>query len=214
MGQTVDIGARIELVPMDPHFHDVTISLYRQETESGPAYLLHTYSKFEGVEGRLQSVKQTMVALGGLEDVPDSGSGLLRFPCGTGHEFACKRLFLESIKADPDGPIEIRPLTTLDKKSGLSIQVVSLGKGVYRVAAEGDHKDKERRVSVIVNGLRKLGEMLGVEGSPDQVAFPCGSPHDALVGVLLVRAPNVRAIVREEEMAATRGVLAAPSQQE
>ena len=26
MGQIVDIGKRIELVPMDPHFHDITIA--------------------------------------------------------------------------------------------------------------------------------------------------------------------------------------------
>ena len=32
MGQTVDIGKRIELVPMDSHFHDITIALYQQGT--------------------------------------------------------------------------------------------------------------------------------------------------------------------------------------
>ena len=33
MGQTLDIGKRIELVPMDPHFHDITIALYQQGQE-------------------------------------------------------------------------------------------------------------------------------------------------------------------------------------
>ncbi len=211
MGQTVDIGTRIELVSMDPHFHDITISLYYQESARGPIYLLHTYSRLDRAGARVDSVKKRMIALGGLQEVPESG--LLRFACGAGHAFACKRLFLESCKEDPDGPIEIRPLTTLDKKSGLDIRVISLGNGAYQVTAEGDHKDKDRRISVVVNGLRKLGEMSGVEGRPDQVAFPCGASHDALVGLLLVRAPNVRAIVREQEMAAARGVLAAPSQQ-
>lgn len=212
MGQTLDIGTRVELVPMDPHFHDITISLYRQAREGGPAYLLHTYSRLEGADGRLQAAKKGMITLGGVEEDPERE--LLCFPCGTGHEFACRRLFLESCKADPKGPVDIRPLTTLDKKSGLDIRVVGLGDGAYQVTTDGDHEDKDRRISVIVNGLRKLGEMLGVEGSPDQVAFPCGTSHDALVGLLLIRAPNVRAIVREQEMAAARGILAAPSQQE
>ena len=39
-------------------------------------------------------------------------------------------------------------------------------------------------------------------------------PHGALIGLLLVRAPNVRAALREYEEVASRGTLAAPSQQE
>jgi hypothetical protein len=47
----------------------------------------------------------------------------------------------------------------------------------------------------------------------DKVAFGCGQPHDALVGLLLIRAPNVRAAMREAEMMAARGVLGVPGQQ-
>jgi hypothetical protein len=46
------------------------------------------------------------------------------------------------------------------------------------------------------------------------VAFPCGAEHDALIGLLLVRAQNLRAVLREEEMQSTRGVLSAPSAQD
>ena len=60
----------------------------------------------------------------------------------------------------------------------------------------------------------KLAEMDEVSGTLDQVVFPCGQVHDALVGLLLVRAPNVRAVLREQEAVASRGVLAAPSQQD
>jgi hypothetical protein len=52
------------------------------------------------------------------------------------------------------------------------------------------------------------------ETEPAQVAFACGQSHDALVGLLLVRALNVRAVLREEEVQATRGTLAAPSTQQ
>ena len=46
------------------------------------------------------------------------------------------------------------------------------------------------------------------------VAFPCNCDHDAMMGMMLFRAQNVRAAMREEADAASRGVLAPPSQQE
>lgn len=208
MGQTVDIGRRIELVPMDPHFHNITIALYRQERDGRPAYLVHTYSHLEGAGGRIASVVKTMEALGGMEQAPE---GLLRFPCGAEHELACKRVFLEACKLSPDSETEARPLGILDKKSGLKITVSSLGDGGYQVGAEGEGKNRERRISAIAGGLIKLGEML--DQGVDSVAFSCRHAHDEIVGLLLVRAPNVRAAVREQEMTASRGVLAAPSQQ-
>ena len=43
--------------------------------------------------------------------------------------------------------------------------------------------------------------------------FPCGTDHHELVGLLLTRALNVRGALREQEAAAARGMLSAPSQQ-
>ena len=210
MGQIVDIGKRIELVPMDPHFHDITIALYQQGQDESPLFLVHTYSQMEGVQGRIQFAIETMTHLGNL--VEDTNR-LLRFPCEAAHQLACRRAFLESCKLSPNDSAEPRPLQIPDKKSGLTITVDSLGEGIYQVKADGEGKRADRRISAIAGGLMKLGEMEEVDGTLDKVAFPCGHSHDALLGLLLVRAPNVRAIVREQEMAASRGVLAAPSQQ-
>ena len=55
-----------------------------------------------------------------------------------------------------------------------------------------------------------MGQMTPFEGSANRVGFECGHSHDALVGLLLTRAMNVRAVIRELENAAARGVLAAP----
>ena len=208
MGQIVDIGRRIELVPMDPQFHDITIALYRQETAQGPAFLVHTYSQREKVSQRIASVVQAMHILGGMVLMRD---GRLRFPCWADHELACKRIFLEACKLDASSEIEPRPLTVLDKKSGLNITVSGREGGIYHVTADGDGRRTERRISAIAGGLMKLGEM--EERAIDQVTFPCGHFHDAMVGLLLVRAPNVRAVMREQKMTASRGVLSAPSQQ-
>ena len=210
MGQIVDIGKRIELVPMDPHFHDITIALYQQGQDESPLFLVHTYSRMEGAQGRIQFAIETMTHLGNL--VEDTNR-LLRFPCEAAHQLACRRAFLESCKLSLNDSAEPRPLQILDKKSRLNITATSLGDGIYQVGADGEGRRADRRISAIAGGLMKLGEMEEVDGTLDKVAFPCGHSHDALLGLLLVRAPNVRAIVREQEMAAARGVLAAPSQQ-
>lgn len=224
MRRIVDIGRRIELVPIDPHFHDITLALYRQQREGKPVFLVHTYSRVEGAQRRVRAIVQAMKTLGGMQETPD---GLLRFHCGAGHEMACRRVFLEACKLphvengrarlpeveSDKARLQPRPLQTLDKKSRLTITVDSVGDGVYRVSADGEGRGAARRVFAIAGGLMKLGEMERVGDSRDTVAFACGCSHDALVGLLLVRAPNVRVVLREAEMEATRGVLSAPSQQ-
>ena len=217
MRRIVDIGRRIELIPIDPHFHDITIGLYRQQItdpnlgKAFPAFLVHTYSQFSGATERIEEVIESMQILGGMLKTPD---GLLYFPCKDAHEAACRRVFLEACKLASNTKTEARPLNILDKKSQLMITVDSIGSGIYRVTANGEGRGAARRISAIAGGLMKLGEMEAIEtDNKDTVGFACGHSHDALVGLLLIRAPNVRVALREEEMGAARGVLSAPSQQ-
>ena len=217
MRRIVDIGRRIELIPIDPHFHDITIGLYRQQITDAtmgndfPAFRVHTYSQLTGATGRIEEIVQTMQILGGMLKTPE---GLLYFPCKAPHEAACRRVFLEACKLTSNTHTEPRPLNILDRKSQLTITVDSIGKGIYQVRANGEGRGTARRISAIAGGLMKLGEMENVEtGNKDTVAFACGHSHDALIGLLLIRAPNVRVVLRQEEMGASRGVLSAPSQQ-
>ena len=217
MRRIVDIGRRIELVPIDPHFHDITIGLYRQQAvdaatgQQSPVFSVHTYSRISGAVERIENIRQAMQTLGGMLKTPD---GLLYFPCKDGHEAACRRVFLEACKLGPNTRAEPRPLNILDKKSQFTIKVDSTGKGIYRVSTKGEGRGAARRVSAIAGGLMKLGEMGSIEtDAKDTVVFDCAESHDALVGLLLTRAPNVRVVLREEEMEASRGVLTAPSQQ-
>jgi hypothetical protein len=209
LGVTGDIGKRIELVPMDPHFHDITLGLYQQSTEAGPAFRVHTYSSIPGAQDRVAFVERAMSTLGGMQHIGD-GVLLLRFGCGNQHVLAARRVFLEACKLAPSAPLELRGLSIFDKKSGQNIDVLSKGSGAYDVTAGGSDA---ARASAIAGGLAKLGEMSKSETKATEVTFPCGQSHDALVGVLLVRALNVRAVLREEEMVASRGTLAAPSAQ-
>lgn len=208
---TLDLGSRVELVSMDSHFDDISIALYSPDDLGLPGYKVHTYSQRPGAADRVAGVARAMQVLGGMEQTSD---GLLRFPCGHAHLLAVKRLFLEACKLPPGQPPKPRPLHIFDKKANTTIAVASLGQGLYEVRATEQTRGVERRVATIARGLIRLGEMEEVADQPNQAQFACGHSHDALIGLLLVRAPNVRAAVREAEALASRGVLSAPSTQE
>lgn len=209
MPQTLDIGQRIELVSMDPHFHEISIGLYRLEGDAGPTYLIHSYSGLPGANDRLTFVAQAMQTLGGVVADPAQPCSL-RFACNDAHQLAVRRLFLEACKLDPAKAVEPKPLEVFDKKAGCPIKAHSLGDGRYRLEATEDTPTAGRRVQAVARGLAKLGAM---DGDDHEVRFGCGMTHDPLVALLLIRAPNVRAVLRESEAAANRGVLTAPSNQ-
>ena len=213
MKRTGDIGNRIELVPMDPHFHDISVGLYREELDGVSTYRVHTFSSIEGSSERIEFIVAAMVVLGGMERTEEAAP-LLRFHCGHQHEKAAKRNFLDSCKLDSQQGENVRPLHIFDKKTGRTITVEKSVDSTYALSSDGEDKGRDKRISAVVNGLLKLGEMEQREGTTNQVSFPCGQAHDALIGLLLTRALNVRAVIREQEMAASRGVLSSPSSQE
>jgi hypothetical protein len=208
MGKTLDLGGRIELVSMDPHFHNITIGLYEQQRGGTLEYVVHSYSGVPGTRERLDFIVRAMQVLGGLELV----DGRLRFPCGAKHQLAMRRTFLEACKLPSDAAVEPRPLHVIDKKLDRKISVSSLFTGLYEVSTEGGDEKSASRVEAITGGLKKLAE-IEIAGQPNRVTFVCGQAHDSLIGLLLPRALNVRAVLREEEMAASRGQLVAPSAQ-
>lgn len=209
MTMTLDLGMRIELVSMDPHFRDITIALYRQDHAGRPEYLVHSYSRLEGASQRIEAIRRAMAILGQFAQAGDR----LHFACASAHQAAARRAFLETVKFPPDAIAVPKPLTVLDKKSGRNITATSLGEGRYQITADGPEDGKAARIDGVVGGLVKLAEVVPMEGIPGQFAFTCGTSHDCLVALLLPRALNVRAILREEEAADGRGLLVAPSQQ-
>ena len=212
MGLTLDLGRRIELVPMDTHFHDISIGLYRQNGDSDLEVIVHSYSRREGTRERLRFIAEAMTILGGMERIP--GEDLcLRFPSGSDLPVAAKRVFLEACKCPSGTEVVPKSLSTFDKKSQSQAHVVSLGEGLYEVTMEISSEKASKRASAIAAGIAKLTGASVVEGNSRQVTFPKAQSLDALVGLVLVRALNVRAVVREQEFAASRGVLSAPSAQ-
>jgi hypothetical protein len=90
MSATLDLGRRIELVSMDPHFRDITIGLYERNRDVQPEYLAHSYSSFAGTRERVEFVIRAMEVLGALDRV----DGWLRFSCGARHQLGVGRVFL------------------------------------------------------------------------------------------------------------------------
>ena len=208
-----DLGRRIELVAMDAHFHDITVALHRAvDADGGPAYDIHSYSTRSGAGERLACIAAAMQEVAGMEAAP--GAPLrVRFACGDAHEQATRRAFIEACKLDPGQPLAARPLEIYDKKSDATIAVVPEGGGRYRACADASGARVVRRVATVAGGLVKLAGMEPLPASIDQVRFACGRDHHELVAMLLKLALNARGVLREQELAAARGVLAAPSQQ-
>ena len=210
---TIDIGKRIELVSMDPHCLNISIALYLQDHGRGPEFLVHTYSQHPEAMDRIRFIGEGMVTLGGMEFLQD-GSGRVRFPCHGDHLKACRRVFLEVCKI-PNGSLLVpKELLIFDKKSNRTIRV-TMGPGFsYELTADGpDNEEKPLRISAVAQGLTKLAELRIEEQGSNQLSFPCGQRHDPLIGLLLGRALNVRAVLREQELAASKGILAPPSAQ-
>ena len=214
MAHIVDLGRRIELVPIDPHFHEITLALYHRPPEQGgpDTFLVHSYSGRDGTPARIEFVVHAMQVLGGMVAAAP-GSQTLRFPCGHFHAAACKRIFLEACKVGPEAELAKRGLTIFDKKSERTVQVDSNGGGRYLVTAGDADEVGLRRAAAVAAGLAKLAQLTPLD-EPGGVAFACGQAHDSLIGLLLQRALNVRAVLREEGLTASRGVLAAPSAQQ
>ena len=139
-----DLGQRVELVSMDPSCHDISVGLYRKETEDGPVAVVHSYSTKPGAAERVAFIGAALIALGGLELVDGDGDRALRVPCRHWHNAALKRLFLDCFRVDPATQLEPKPLAAPDTRSEQMITLVPLGNGVYRVDSEARPKPSRR----------------------------------------------------------------------
>ncbi len=207
MARVEDLGTRIDLLPEDRHFRDISVAIYRRRREGGPDYLIHSYAPYEGTAERLAYIADELCRLGGLE----KGSATrVRFPCGGEHLAALRRLFVRICRRDPGLPAATFDLSAPDKKAGCDILVASEGAGRYRVSAAAKTPMADRRVAAACNGLKKLTGMVDVAGAENTLIFECGMAHDSLVAALLPDALNVRAAAREQDALQAGGVLSAP----
>ncbi len=212
MGKTLDLGRRLELHSMDVHCHNISLGLYGREVGGESHFLVHTYSEDPDTPQRVSFLRQALMVMIGLEDSSQK-PGWLRFSCGTVHERALKRAFLDLCKLETGAPLAAKPLTAFDKKADADLTAASLGNGVYRMESPDGAEKGAKRAAALTRGYLKVCEMQEVAGENNHVVFPCATVHDELMGMLMFRAQNVRATMSEEESAAAKGVLSSPSQQ-
>ena len=213
MGQTLELGRRVELLSMDPHCHDISLGLYRQENGDKSVYLVHTYNAHADAKSRVEAIQSGLVEMAGMVLTGDN-SEFLAFPCGQRHEKAVRRTFLEVCKHPSSEIGDSLPLVRRDKKAECELTIQLEGAGTYRVTAPEDAEMGARRCQAVARGFSKLCEMLVDESDASRVSFDCGCNHDQLMGSLFFRAQNVRSALKDDELSAARGTLAAPGNQD
>ena len=191
-------GHCLELVTMDPHFHEITVGLYVKHDVA----TVWTFSRKRGVEDRVEQICGQLVRLGGMEPVAGTRNQV-RLTCGQIHEQPFRFLIRQAVEKPPDhAPAEGR---VKDLRSGLMLgfEVAEEdGRWIYRITAEGEARNRAMRLRAATNGLVRYGQM---EKNGDGASFGCGYKHDALVAIVLPYARNVTGTQDMLEADAMRG---------
>ncbi len=191
-------GKCLELVPIDPHFHDISIGLYSK----GGIATVWTFSRRDGVEARIEQVRDQLAKLGDMEPV-EGTHNQIRPPCGTIHQRPLKFLMMQAVEKDPSFDYPQGLVKDLRSPLMLGFESEEIdGRTVYRVTGEGEAPRAAGRMRAITSGFVRYGEM---ERVGDGVSFECGARHDQLMRLLLPYARNVTGTQDMLEADALRG---------
>ncbi len=196
-------GQCLELIPMDPHFHSITVALYVKDN----IITVWTFSSKAGVKDRIRSIRDQLIRLGGLVAV-ESTHNQARFACGHLHVRPAKFLSALAVEKPPDHTLASGEMSIKDTKTKLTLKVSGEqqeDRWVYEVSAEGEAPNVPLRLRAIVAGFVRYGEMEKV--GDNLVSFPCGQRHDSLLRVLFPYARNISAVEDMLEASAMRGQL-------
>ena len=194
-------GQCLELVPIDKYFHDISIGLYAK----GAVCTLWTFSKKEGARDRVKVIRDQMIALGGMERIPETDNQV-SFPCGHLHAKPLKFLLAQAVGKSPDYSPPEANLEIKDSKSDLTIVVSEPGMdggGIYQVGVEGNARNPDVRLQMILAGFVRYGDMqLSGESG---IRFQCGERHGQLVRVLMPYSRNISNVENMLAAETTRG---------
>ena len=151
-------GRCLELVPIDPHFHDISVALYEKD---GTA-TVWTFSRREGVEGRIRQIRDQLAALGYMDPI-DGTYNQLRPPCGVIHYRPLKFLMMQAVEKDPSFTHADGPVKDLRSDMMLSFESTDVdGRTVYRVRGEGEARNPAGRLRAITSGFSVGGYSLDI----------------------------------------------------
>ena len=183
-------GKCMELVPLDPHFYDITVGIYVKDG----VCTVWTFSRKPGAQERVEQIRDQLVYLGGLEAV-EASHNQVRFPCGHIHVRPLKFLLAQAVGKSPDYSPSSGELTIKDTKTALTLMVSGTERQsawVYQVSGAGEALNVPARLRMVVAGFVRYGEMEKINDT--EIAFPCGRCHDELVRVLLPYSRNVSGV--------------------
>ncbi|MXY42836.1 MAG: hypothetical protein F4Y50_02040 [Dehalococcoidia bacterium] len=194
-------GKCMELISMDPNFHEITVGLYVKDGIG----TVWTFSGKPGVEKRVEEIRDQLVTLGGMVPV-DGTHNQATFPDGEMYDRPLRFLLRQAVEkpygtTHPEGRIEIKDLRS-------PLQIITTpeeidGRWIYRVTAEGEYKNPKMRVRAVTQGFVRYGEMEKVD--VDAVTFPPGGRRDELIRLVLPYARNVTGTADMLEAEALRG---------
>ncbi len=185
------LGNCIELISMDPHFHEISVGLFVKDR----TLTIWSYSAVPRTDERIEKIRDRCVVLGDLE--PKEGTtNQARVPAGDILLQPMKFMFREAVEKDPD-TLPSGPIKAPDNKSTLIFTVEGAQQDeayVYTVTARGEAARPESRIRATVGGFMRYGGCERV--TPETFRFPDGQQHDGFVRLLLPYARNVSAVER------------------
>jgi hypothetical protein len=185
----IKFGKCLELVSMDPNFHNISVGLFIKKD----ILTVWSYSKKEGVESRLNQIRDKMVEFGGLNHLDEDFK--MTVPKGALIERPLKFLFSKCVEMSPDKKADKGIITAKDNKTKLTFTVSGSqqqDKYIYTVSAEGEHEKPGLRIRAVVGGFIKYGEC--IRNDVDSFHFPDNNAHEEYIRVLLPYARNVSAV--------------------
>jgi hypothetical protein len=194
-------GRCLEIVPMDPNFHNISVGLYVKDG----ICTVWTFSRKPGVQERVEQIRDQLVTLGGVKPV-DGTHNQARFPCGYLHERPVKFLLNQAVGKAPDYAPPYGQMSLKDLRSALTLHVTGAeqdGRWVYQISGQGEVPNPAMRLRMVVAGFLRYGEMEKV--SDTEVAFPCGQRHDELIRLLLPYSRNISSVEGMMAAEALRG---------
>ena len=112
-------GKCLELIPMDPHFHDITVAGYVKNN----IVTVWTYSQKPAVTDRILNIRNQLLKLGGLEPIKGTDNQA-QFPCGYLHERALKFVLAQVVEKPPDYTLPEGIISVKDTKTKLVLCVM------------------------------------------------------------------------------------------
>lgn len=199
--QVKKLGHCIELVSIDPHFHDVSVGLFIKDG----ILTISTYSTIDGVADRIEVIRDRCTILGDVETV-EGTTDQLRLISDQVLDRALRFMFIAAVEKDPAAEMPSGRISAPDTKTKLTFVVDGAeenGQYVYTVSTEGDAERAEMRVRAVVGGYMRYSDCLRVD--KNKFSFPDGKKYDNFARLLLPIARNVSAVEAQIEQSELAG---------